>query len=68
VLPAIFLALELPGASDASPVLSATLEVIMLAGVAVAGVVMGRRPPLPDANAGADRPAAADGDLEPLKS
>jgi hypothetical protein len=68
VLPAIFLALELPGASDASPVLSATLEVIMLAGVAVAGVVMWRRTPLPDADAGADRPAAADGDLEPVKS
>jgi hypothetical protein len=68
VLPAIFLALELPGAPDASPVPSATLEVIMLAGVAVAGVVMWRRPPLPDADAGADRPAAADGDLEPVKS
>ena len=71
VLPAIFLALELPGASAASPVLSATLEVIMLAGVAVAGVVMWRRTALPDADAGADRPAAADGaggDLEPVES
>jgi hypothetical protein len=52
VLPGIFMALELPGASDASPVLSATLEVIMLAGVAVAGFAMWRRKPL--AGAGAD--------------
>jgi hypothetical protein len=69
VLPAIFLALELPGASDASPVLSATLEVIMLAGVTVAGIVMWRRKPLPDADAGSDADGldaddAPGGDLE----
>jgi hypothetical protein len=73
VLPAIFLALELPGASDASPVLSATLEVIMLAGVAVAGVVMWRRKPVSAAGAnvppdGAASDDAAGGVFEPAES
>jgi hypothetical protein len=73
VLPAIFLALELPSTSDASPVLSAILEVIMLAGVVVAGVVMWRRKPVSAAGAnlppgGPAQDDAAGGVFEPAES